>query len=144
MVEYRNAEFVEAALAVIRQASARIGIIVDEISAESSASLCAVAERLYSDRRRRDEHFPSGLFGEPAWDLLLAMFIAHENGRTLSLAQAFSAAKVDRDAGKALIERLVAEGLVAPARASDDRRRSGIALTEAAVLLLSEYLVDLI
>ncbi|HEX2763202.1 MAG TPA: helix-turn-helix domain-containing protein [Allosphingosinicella sp.] len=144
MVEHRNAEFVEAALAVIRQARARIDIIVNEISADTAASLREVAERLYLERRRRDEHFPPGLFGEPAWDLLLAMFIAHEEGRSLSLAQACSAAKVDPEAGPRLIERMAGEGLVVRTRASDDARRSGIALTESAVLRLCRYLSDLI
>ena len=101
-----------------------------------------MAEKLYSDRRRRDEYFPRGLFGEPAWDLLLALFIAREEGRDLDLPKAYQAAKVDSGDGPALIDRLVAAGMVVRGRGQHDKRRNTVVLTDQAVERLSNYLVD--
>jgi hypothetical protein len=38
------------------------------------ASLRELALRLYSARARRRKFFPESLFGEPAWDVLLALY----------------------------------------------------------------------
>ncbi|MGM3253246.1 hypothetical protein ACS22W_25800, partial [Escherichia coli] len=39
-----------------------------------------LARRTYADRRRRDKLFQPGLFGEPAWDILLDLFISAKEG----------------------------------------------------------------
>lgn len=137
-------ERIEAALTIVRQATARLVALADRFSPGGGLALHAVAERLYSERRRRDEHFPSGLFGEPAWDLLLALFIAKEEGRDLSLPDAYAAAQVDPRQGPVLIDKLVASGLVLRSRAQHDKRRNSIMLTQQAIDRLSDYLTDLI
>jgi hypothetical protein len=38
-------------------------------------ALAAYAENLYQERRRRVRHFPQHLFAEPAWDILLDLFV---------------------------------------------------------------------
>jgi hypothetical protein len=43
------------------------------------------ARSLFRQRRTRDALFPTGLFGEPAWDLLLTLYIARCEGRCLSI-----------------------------------------------------------
>ena len=130
----------EAALAIVRKASERIAFLSHPNSAEVGQSLRAVAERLYAERRRRDEYFPLGLFGEPAWDLLLSLFIAGDDGREVSLEEAYRAAKVDPEDGPALIDRLVDKRLVARSRT----RRNSIVLTADGMDRLSDYLADLI
>jgi DNA-binding MarR family transcriptional regulator len=132
----------EAALAIVRQATARLNALTDRYSPGDRGSLRAMAERLYAERRRRDEHFPAGLFGEPAWDLLLALFIAHDDGRDLSPEEAFAAAQIEPEDGPPLIERLEAAGLVQRRRAPQDRRRAGLALTDRALNQLGDYLAD--
>lgn len=131
-------------MAIVRQAMVRVNLLMKSISPESGRTLRAVAERLYAERRRRDSSFPSGLFGEPAWDLLLALLIADDDGRDLTLPEACSAARVNRKAGLAVIDRLAAAGLVRQVRARQDRRRSAVALTPAGIDRLNEYLVELI
>ncbi|HEX9965915.1 MAG TPA: hypothetical protein VGB04_13150 [Allosphingosinicella sp.] len=109
-------------------------------SPEAGQSLRAVAERLYMERRRRDEYFPVGLFGEPAWDLLLSLFIAGDDGREVPLDEAYKAAKVDPEEGPALIDRLIDKNLVARSR----KRGGSIMLTEQGMDRLGDYLADLI
>ena len=130
----------EAALAIVRQASARLAVLSDPHSAEAGQSLRSVAERLYAERRRRDEYFPMGLFGEPAWDLLLSLFIAGDDGREVPLEEAYRSAKVDPEDGPALIEKLIDKNLVARSRT----RRNSIMLTDTGMDRLSDYLADLI
>ncbi|HLL30432.1 MAG TPA: hypothetical protein VK403_05500 [Allosphingosinicella sp.] len=99
-----------------------------------------MADRLYAERRRRDEYFPLGLFGEPAWDLLLSLFIAGDDGREVSLEDAYRAARIDPADGPALIEKLIDKKLVARSRT----RRNSIMLTDDGMDRLSDYLADLI
>ena len=42
---------------------------------EGRALLVAKARALFAERKRRSEHFEANMFGEPAWDMLLALSI---------------------------------------------------------------------
>jgi DNA-binding MarR family transcriptional regulator len=137
-------ERIAGAVAIVRQAMARVSMLSEETSPEAGRTLRAVAERLYSERRRRDACFPPGLFGEPAWDLLLALLIADDDDRDLTISEACSAARLDEEAGLAVIETLVAAGMVRYVPARQDRRVNAVALTEAATGRLTNYLTDLI
>ena len=135
-----SAARVEAAVAILEQARQRVLLLYQPDSPEAGRTLRAVAERLYAERRKRDEHFPAGLFGEPAWDLLLALFIAHDDGRSVSLNEAFEAARIDSRRGPTLIEKLIAAGLVTRSH----NRGNAILLTEHGIDRLSDYLADLV
>jgi DNA-binding MarR family transcriptional regulator len=136
---------IEAALIIVRQATARIRALSDfPASGGAGTSLRAVAERLYCERRARDERFPAGLFGEPAWDLMLALFMAREEGRELHLDEAYRAAGVEAGAGRALVTRLEARNMVARAPSKRAKRRQSLHLTKDAVERLADYLAGLI
>ena len=139
-MEEFDPERMQAALAIVRQASDRLLVLAEPDSPEAGHTLRAVAERLYAERRRRDEYFPAALFGEPAWDLLLALFIAHDEGRHVSLQEAYSAAKVDPRDGPALVDRLVDAGLVSRSH----NRWNAILLTDQGMDRLGDYLADLV
>ena len=48
-----------------------------------------LARQTYDDRRRRTKIFRSEeLFGEPAWDILLDLYIAHADGKPVSVSSA--------------------------------------------------------
>jgi len=140
-----SSEKIQAAVHIIRQAMARIAAISDALHPSLTGStLGAVAERLYCERRRRDEHFPPGLFGEPAWDLLLALFVAREDGREMNLRQASEAAGVTPAAGRTLVAKLERVGLVVRQRSQCDRRRHSVFLTDRAIERLNDYLATLL
>src|SRR5205085_10240642 len=90
--------------------------------AQERARARAWAERLYAERRRRDDLFPQGLFGEPAWDLLLAMFVARERGQPMILCRAYKAAGVSDTTGRRLLDRMEEDGLVTRCRAPRSRK----------------------
>ena len=53
----------------------------------AATQLGDIARKVFADRRRRSEIAgTSDLFGEPAWDILLGLFIARCEGRRLSVA----------------------------------------------------------
>jgi DNA-binding MarR family transcriptional regulator len=135
-----NSARVEAALAILERARLRVMLLQDPESPEAGQTLRAVAERLLAERRKRDEYFPAALFGEPAWDLLLALFIAHDDGRPVSLSEAYRAAKVDPGDGPTLIDKLVSAGLVTRSH----NRGNAILLTDHGMDRLNDYLADLI
>lgn len=108
--------------------------------ADEQARARAWAERLYSERRRRDPLFPDGLFGEPAWDLLLAMFIAHDKGQALILCKAYKAAGVTDTTGRRLLDRMEQDGLITRRRAPRSRKMRIVELTDTAVERLTNYL----
>ena len=100
----------------------------------------AWADRLYAERRRRDGLFPPGLFGEPAWDLLLAMFTARERGQAMILCKAYRVAGVSDTTGRRLLDRMEEEGLITRRRAPRSRKMRIVELTDSAVERLVAYL----
>ena len=100
----------------------------------------AWADRLYAERRSRDALFPDGLFGEPAWDLLLAMFTAREKGHSMILCRAYKAAGVSDTTGRRLLDRMEEEGLITRRRAPRSRKMRIVELTDSAVERLIDYL----
>ena len=108
--------------------------------AEARNMARAWAERLYAERRRRDDLFPDGLFGEPAWDLLLAMFSAREKGQAMILCRAYKAAGVSDTTGRRLLDRMEEEGLITRRRAPRSRKMRVVELTDRAAERLVDYL----
>jgi hypothetical protein len=107
---------------------------------EDRATARAWAERFYAERRRRDALFPDGLFGEPAWDLLLAMFVARDRNQAMILCKAYKAAGVTDTTGRRLLDRMEADGLITRRRAPRSRKMRIVELTELAVERLTDYL----
>lgn len=87
-----------------------------------AAQLGNIARKAAADRRRRSEIAGSGdLFGEPAWDILLNMFIAGCEGRRLTLPAVCSGAGAPESTALRWVTILEKRGMVvregAPERA---------------------------
>jgi DNA-binding MarR family transcriptional regulator len=100
------------------------------------------AERLYAERRHRDALFPADLFGEPAWDLLLKLFAAREQGQNMILSQAYRAARVSDTTGRRLLDQLEKEGMITRRRTPRSRKTRLVELTDDAVERLIDYLAN--
>jgi hypothetical protein len=55
--------------------------MVDDGKPEAGEELGAFARLLHRERRTRDAYMSEGLFGEPAWDILLDLFACQAEGR---------------------------------------------------------------
>lgn len=99
-------------------------------SAESMrlAHTAGFAMANYDARRERDSFFPEGLFADPAWDILLDLYVARYLGKPIGVSSACVGASVPQTTGLRWLERLVDLGLVS--RSRRDGRSITVRLTE--------------
>jgi DNA-binding transcriptional ArsR family regulator len=92
----------------------------------------ALAARWLADRRRRDELFPDSwlLFAEPAWDLLLFLFVAGDGGSSVSETAACHVAPVPPVTTRRWLKALEQAGLVLRQPDEEDDRRCHVRLTD--------------
>ncbi len=74
--------------------------------------------------------FPAGLMGDPAWDMMVDLFVTEAKGKRLSVSSASVATRTAQTTGLRWINRLVDEGLVIRLSDSTDRRRNFLVLSD--------------
>jgi hypothetical protein len=98
-----------------------------------NAGLAAAARDARDALRKRDQVFERDLLADPAWDMLLDMFIAVEEGRRLSVASACMSAPVPTDTALRCIAHLTQVGLVGRRSDPDEPGTVYLAPTERAI-----------
>ena len=99
------------------------------------------ASGIYRQRRRRDELFGvPDLFGEPAWDILLDLYIAGGRSESVSVSSACVAACVPPTTALRYLARLEQLGLVERTADKTDKRRVLVTLTRPARITIERYL----
>lgn len=99
-----------------------------------------LARRAYSLRRRRAAIFGNAeLFGEPAWDILLDLFIAHGEGKTVSVSSACIGSAAPATTGLRWLGVLAEEGLVVRENDPEDNRRVLVRLTDAGIAAMERF-----
>jgi DNA-binding MarR family transcriptional regulator len=91
-------------------------------------SPAAAAEALLAARRARTESLGSGLFADPAWDMLLALFAAAERGEALPVTRLCAAAGVPQTTALRWLEQLEQGRLIHRASDAADARRTLVSL----------------
>lgn len=114
-------------------------VIGGEVLSEDRHIWAVLARRTYADRRRRAKIFDPGLFGEPAWDLLLDLFIAAKENKRVSVTSACIGADVPSTTALRWIAVLESQGLVTREDDSKDGRRAFIHLTADAYSRMIDY-----
>jgi DNA-binding MarR family transcriptional regulator len=104
-------------------------MVVDR-KAEAGDDLGAFARLLYRERRARDSFLSEGLFGEPAWDILLDLFACQAEGRTVRISSACIAAAVPASTALRYIAEMERRGLIRRTRSDRDRRSQHVTLTD--------------
>lgn len=95
----------------------------------SELTLLATARRLYAMRRQRDALLGGALFSEPAWDILLDLFISDNESRRLSVSAVCIGARAPSATALRYLTMLQDAGLVDRTRDISDGRRSHVRLT---------------
>lgn len=108
----------------------------------SDEKLATIAISIYRSRQVRARYFGNDLFVEPAWDMLLDLFINTVRGRRISTVSLCLAAHVPQATGLRWIGRLVKQGLVRRTPARDDARMKIVTLTPDGFSLMRRYLSD--
>jgi hypothetical protein len=133
-------------------AISRLLNIVDETQKKEHSSinrydlktLSLVARKIIDERRTRDRilNIPD-LFGEPAWDILLDLFVAYVNGRPVSTSSACLSSTAPPTTGLRYLKALEGKQLIERIRHQFDARVVYVRLTDKAVkqmtYLLSQY-----
>lgn len=100
----------------------------------------ALARARYHARRRRSVAFDGAeLFGEPAWDILLDLYIAHAEGKPVSVSSACIGSAAPPTTGLRWLGVLQEAGLVERKQDPRDQRRVLVHLTGEGVLKMEAY-----
>lgn len=99
-----------------------------------------LARQSYDDRRRRTKIFRSEeLFGEPAWDILLDLFIAAKERRRVSVTSACIGSAVPSTTALRWITILEKQGLLVREADPGDARRVYVKLSARGYAAMLEY-----
>jgi hypothetical protein len=127
----------------IRELAHRVAEMETRLSEKSGAplgfsddKLATIARSIYRTRQRRTHYFDPSLFGEPAWDMLIDLFIAKIRGARVSSTSLCLAAGVPQATGLRWIQILEGQGLLRRFRAPDDGRLMLIEITAQAYHLM--------
>lgn len=106
--------------------------------------LVDVARQLAEQRRSRKVFMSAALFHEPAWDLLLMLFIAHEDGRTLGCKDLVAMVDAPVTTSQRWIDQLVHMRMLTRETDDGDRRRVHLGLSEKGQQAMTRYLRSLL
>jgi len=110
-------------------------------NANEGARLASIAQAEYASRRRRDRLFNADLFAEPAWDMLLDLFVQRHRERPVSIHSLCIAAAVPTTTAFRWIGKLEARGLIFRRPCSHDNRVIHVTLSESGLEMMERYLL---
>ena len=94
-------------------------------------------------RRKRDAIFGRTMFGEPAWDMLLELFVAERLGRKLSVSGLCHSSGVPAGTALRWVDRLEKDGWISREADKKDRRRYWVILTQRGSASMLKYVRSL-
>ena len=94
----------------------------ERVMGECDSPILRAAQGAYQARRERSRLFGPNLFSDPAWDLLLYLFLASGDGRGVTVTEACQAASVPTSTALRWIGHLVDRKLLLRVSDPDDRR----------------------
>ena len=110
----------------------------------SDSARMNVARAIYQSRKRRAEYFGAALFSEPAWDMLLALYLYGQRYGHLSVSRLAEVVQVPLTTAIRWLDYLESARLVTRHNAPTDRRKVMIALSDHGRAALDDYLITLI
>lgn len=134
----RNAgELVNVGLSLIKTVSV---IANDDISRDQREEFCVKqAELELRNRQLRVAFFPNSFFGEPAWQMLLELYIAHYQRDQFTVTNLCIASNEPQTTALRWIDILETEGLIYRLTSRTDKRLKFIRITGAAIERLDQY-----
>lgn len=110
------------------------------LPARTPTNHLALARKAYALRRKRQTIFGNpDLFGEPAWDILLDLFIAQAEGKNVSVSSACIGSASPATTGLRWLGVLADEGLVVRENDPADHRRVLVRLTPAGTAAMERF-----
>ena len=112
---------------------------IENVSEEDEARWLALARRMYLTRRQRENFFSSDLFGEPAWDILIDLYIATKENTKISTTSACIGANVPPTTGLRWLQVLEGHGLIERECDINDQRRTFVKLSKSGCDAMSKF-----
>lgn len=110
---------------------------------QDRTAFAAAARNTYARRRTRASIFGNAdIFGEPAWDILLDLYIAHVEKKPVSVSSACIGSAAPPTTGLRWLGVLADSGLVMREHDKEDQRRVLVRLTERGVAAMDEYFAN--
>lgn len=106
----------------------------------SDAALVERARLLLDERRIRRRFLPDELFHEPAWDMLLALFVARDERLPMNVKTLVSLSDAPTTTSQRWIEHLYQSKLINRVTDTVDRRRRDILLSQFGDQAMKVYL----
>lgn len=139
-----------AVVPLLEEVSAKLSALADDVAGRvasagaadggGSAPPLAVAQRLMGERRLRRRFLSEDLFHEPAWDMLLALYVAHREARVMNVKTLVAAAGAPVTTSQRWIDHLGKLGLVTRVVDPVDRRRLEVSLSDEGLQAVEGYL----
>lgn len=104
--------------------------------------LAEIAAREYRARRSRERYFDPTLLGEPAWDIMIDLFIQQSSGKTVSVTSAAIASQVPVTTALRHLAALQKAGLIERMRSAADARVKLLRLTKEGYVRVGSWLMD--
>lgn len=121
--------------AVAQSSGTDVAAPIDELS---------IAQLSILNRENRAQFFPWAMFGEPAWDLLLALYMEEESGGTPTVSSLSKLTRTPVTTALRWIDYLEEKGFVSRGRSSIDRRASTVSLSLDGRSRLQRYFADVV
>lgn len=103
--------------------------------------LKSCARALYDQRQKRITHFGPQMFGEPAWEMLLILYL-EDGGERQSQRRLVELSGASRSTASRWIDHLVRKGLAKREDHPTDKRRNFVTLSGKGRSLLEAYLSE--
>ena len=129
--------------------SQEIAMLRDQLIGKQGNSLANVdplksAQDIYLIRRKRSQIFHVDLFGEPAWDILLDLYISEKTGKLVAITDACLAACVPLTTALRHVSLLCDAGIAFKVSDSRDKRRHFLRLTPRTSLELDQFFTSIL
>lgn len=112
----------------------------------SEQSLTTIAENLYRFRRRRDalmtSRFGTDIFADPAWDIILDLYIQNSKNQDVCVTSACTAAMVPVTTALRYITVLSDRGMIERSKNHKDGRSYLLRLSPEAIRIVEELLTE--
>lgn len=104
----------------------------------------ALARSVHQSRKRRAEHFGPSLFSEPAWDMLLVLFIYGDRGDRMSVTRLAEFSDSPLTTAIRWLDYIESQRMIVRTQCPTDRRKYFVSLTDKGRRMMSDYFRSLI
>jgi DNA-binding MarR family transcriptional regulator len=120
--------------------AARLTLTASATRPLSPEAVAAAAASLIENRRLRRRHLPRDLFGEPGWDMLLALAAVYPRGTSLNVKMLVAASGAPATTAQRWIDQLARLDLIVRRVDEHDRRCVDVHLSDGGWQAIAAYI----